>query len=319
MCKNQINSTLTIVTISILMYLAYIIWTGWSETLNVIGRLGLGGIGIVLLLSLLNYGLRFVRWNWYLGSTDVQHLSSLRALRYYVAGFAFTTTPGKAGEMVRSVFLKRYNVPYAQSLSLFFVERLSDMLASLLLGALILLHFQDYQRWVIIPVVGAIILLALLKHEQLIQRLDDYFTNSNTPYLKHLRHLFDLLLHSRTLLKYHFLYGGLILGVIAWGAEGIGFYYILHSIGVPIPFLLAVGIYSMSLVIGALSFLPGGLGGTEAAMLILLSASGANHEDAVAATLICRFATLWFAVILGAGAMIGLKLQDDPENPTTSP
>jgi uncharacterized protein (TIRG00374 family) len=70
-----------------------------------------------------------------------------------------------------------------------------------------------------------------------------------------------------------------------------------------------MGIYAMSVVIGVLSFLPGGLGSTEAAMLILLSTSGVGQEDALATTLICRFATLWFAVALGALAMIGLKLQ----------
>jgi uncharacterized protein (TIRG00374 family) len=315
MRKNHINSTISIIAISILAYLSYTIWTGWSETLNAIVRLGFGGIVLVLLLSLFNYALRFVRWHWYLSSTEVQGLSIARSLRYYVAGFAFTTTPGKAGEMVRSVFLKRYNVPYAQSLSIFFVERLSDLLSVLILGALILLHFQEYQRWLIIPVVGAIVLLAVLKHEPLIKRLEQFFMRGEHPRLKHLRHLFDLLLHSHTLLKYRFLYGGLLLGVIAWGAEGLGFYYILQGIGVNTPLALAIGIYSMSLVIGALSFLPAGLGGTEATMLILLTALGAAHEDAVAATLICRLATLWFAVILGGFTMIGLKLHDE-ETPT---
>jgi uncharacterized protein (TIRG00374 family) len=70
--------------------------------------------------------------------------------------------------------------------------------------------------------------------------------------------------------------------------------------------ILATGIYAMSIVIGAASFMPGGLGGTEAAMLIFLINLGVSQEVALAATLICRFATLWFAVILGALAMIGL-------------
>ena len=55
---------------------------------------------------------------------------------------------------------------------------------------------------------------------------------------------------------------------------------------------------------GALSFLPGGLGGAEAAMIALLVAGGTVVGTAVLATLICRAVTLWFAVVLGIGAVL---------------
>jgi len=64
---------------------------------------------------------------------------------------------------------------------------------------------------------------------------------------------------------------------------------------------LAIVIYAGTTIAGALSFLPGGLGVTEGAMTLAL-VSGAAHFDrasAVAATLLTRLATLWFAVALG--------------------
>jgi uncharacterized protein (TIRG00374 family) len=54
---------------------------------------------------------------------------------------------------------------------------------------------------------------------------------------------------------------------------------------------------------GALSFLPGGLGGAEAVMGVMLVAFGADGAAAVAITLLCRIATLWFAVALGGIAV----------------
>jgi uncharacterized protein (TIRG00374 family) len=60
-------------------------------------------------------------------------------------------------------------------------------------------------------------------------------------------------------------------------------------------------IYAATTIAGALSFLPGGLGVTEASMTMLL-VHGAAHVDkatAVDATLLTRLATLWFAVLLG--------------------
>jgi len=54
---------------------------------------------------------------------------------------------------------------------------------------------------------------------------------------------------------------------------------------------------------GAVSFMPGGLGGAEAAMTALLVTSNVDMPQAVAATVIIRLATLWFAVLLGGGVL----------------
>jgi uncharacterized protein (TIRG00374 family) len=51
--------------------------------------------------------------------------------------------------------------------------------------------------------------------------------------------------------------------------------------------------------VGALSFLPGGLGSTEAVMTTLLVAHGFAVGNAVLVTLVCRLVTLWLAVLLG--------------------
>ncbi|QVL49596.1 MAG: flippase-like domain-containing protein [Thiocapsa sp.] len=56
----------------------------------------------------------------------------------------------------------------------------------------------------------------------------------------------------------------------------------------------------------ALFFLPGGLGGAEAAMVALLVAGGTMFGTAVLATVICRAVTLWFAVVIGVGAVFVL-------------
>ena len=50
---------------------------------------------------------------------------------------------------------------------------------------------------------------------------------------------------------------------------------------------------------GAISFIPGGLGATEAVMISILIWKGVGSPEAVASTLIIRLTTLWFAVVLG--------------------
>ncbi|HMR03639.1 MAG TPA: TIGR00374 family protein, partial [Candidatus Competibacter phosphatis] len=50
-------------------------------------------------------------------------------------------------------------------------------------------------------------------------------------------------------------------------------------------------------------------GSTEAVMGMLLITFGADSAAAVAITLLCRIATLWFAVVLGGLAVAVLSLR----------
>jgi len=64
---------------------------------------------------------------------------------------------------------------------------------------------------------------------------------------------------------------------------------------------LAMVIYAVTTIAGALSFLPGGLGVTEGAMTMMLVTGSTQLDPATAldATLLTRLATLWFAIAIG--------------------
>ncbi len=68
-----------------------------------------------------------------------------------------------------------------------------------------------------------------------------------------------------------------------------------------------MGIYAVSLLAGAVSFIPGGIGSTELVMGLLLSKLGADNTVFMTAPLISRLSTLWFAVIVGLFAASGIN------------
>jgi uncharacterized protein (TIRG00374 family) len=78
---------------------------------------------------------------------------------------------------------------------------------------------------------------------------------------------------------------------------------VLVGLGVPAgvdTFAIAVFVLSFSTVVGAVSTLPGGLGAAEASIAGMLSLLlSLSASTAAAATLLIRFATLWFGVTLG--------------------
>jgi uncharacterized protein (TIRG00374 family) len=109
----------------------------------------------------------------------------------------------------------------------------------------------------------------------------------------------------RFLLRPTLLVQATLLGTLAWFCECLGFWIVLHGLGLHEPVARVTFIYALSTLVGALLLLPGGLGGTEGSMVAMLGADGISRPQAVAATFLTRIATLWFAVLLGAFVLLG--------------
>ncbi len=98
------------------------------------------------------------------------------------------------------------------------------------------------------------------------------------------------------------------IGLLAWGAEGVGLYIICHTLQIQILVHTAIGVYAVAILAGSVVFfLPGGIGGVEIVMTTLLVERGATLRVAVIATLLCRLATLWFAVLVGIASALGIE------------
>lgn len=283
-------------------YLAFSLWGGLGEVVAALQRVGFTGMFLMLLMSLLNYGLRFMRWQQYLGA--LAHPMPWRpSVRIYLAGFALTTTPGKAGEALRGVLLKRWHVPYTHSLAAFVSERLSDLTAIVLLALFGLTLYPQMGGVVAVGAVGVLAGLAVLSQRAPVRGLAAWGTNGLGRLRGLAMHLSRMLDEARACHAPKLLATATLLSVVAWMAEALAFHWMLGWLGVDAPIAFSVFVYAVAMLAGALSFLPGGLGGTEAVMVSLLLWKGVLLPEAVAATVLIRLTTLWFAVVLGVIAL----------------
>ena len=293
--------------IGIALYGLAVIVSGADNIRSSLAQIGWGGWAAILGLSTLNFVLRFGRWHYYL-LTLHHRVPVARNLQYFLAGFAFTSTPAKAGEAVRSLYLKRDGVGYTDSLAALFVERLTDLVAVILLALAAAYSFADY-RWLVL--LAAIITLSLLPliHSRLLReqlaRLNQRLPDGAIR--KGIDHLLNLVRSSASLLRSGPLYGGMVLSMSAAFAVSLMMYVVLLLLGADISMPLAVGIYATGILAGALSFLPGGIGSAEAVMIALLVLAGIDLSTATAATLACRIAALWYSI--GVGIVIVLWLE----------
>lgn len=257
----------------------------------------------ILLCTLFNYTLRFMKWHYYLGLIGVRTLSHKESARMFVGGFPLAVTPGKAGEALKAVWLNRVSgAPVAKGVTVVLAERLSDGLAVLALSTLGVIAYPQF--W---PAFAAIlgILLATVALSQL-RGLATHLLElaSRLPVIGRFgRSLWEFYEGAFTLLRPIPTALAVGLGMVAWLGEGVAMYLVLLGLGISggsETFGTAVFVLAFSTVLGAVSTLPGGLLAVEASisgMLILLL--DLDTATAASAALLIRFGTLWFGVSLG--------------------
>ena len=284
-------------------YLAGVLWSGWSDVTGAMARVGIGGLVFALLMSLLNYSIRFMRWSRYLKLMGYE-LPWAEHLRIYLGGFALTTTPGKAGEALRGVLLKPWGVGYPQSFAALVSERISDLISVVLLTLAGLASHPDAKGVVLGGGIMILAFMLLLYQENIVLQIADKVGRVSRQMAHVLRHVASLLSEIRRCHGPGLFTVALALGVLAWFAEAYAFYWILVLLKPGITLSFATFVYALSMLTGAVSLLPGGLGSAEAVMVSLLAWKGFSIPDAVAATVLIRTATLWFAVFLGLVSLL---------------
>ncbi|MDP2728480.1 MAG: lysylphosphatidylglycerol synthase transmembrane domain-containing protein [Dehalococcoidia bacterium] len=267
-----------------------------------------GLIPLILSLTLVNYILRFVKWHFYLHVVGAGDTPVRDSFLMFFSGLSMVVTPGKVGEWLKSYLLmESRGVPFGRSAPIIVAERLTDAVAMLFLasGGLILTN-SGWQ--VAVAVLG---LSALMVIASQYRPLADLLLalGEKLPLLsKRVHHLRDFLDSAQTLLRPRNLGLGIGIGFISWGAESLAFYLILLGMGLeahPLVLTQAAFILNTSTLAGSLVMIPGGLGLAEGSITGLSQLLlGLTRDRAVVATLLIRFCTLWFAVILGLAALL---------------
>ena len=245
-------------------------------------------------LCLTSYVLRGLRWRFWMAHYG-RHFGWVEGLRLYLAGYAFTPTPGNVGEAMRGLLLAKRPLPMLHSLAIFGAERLADLLCLLLLCVPALLWLvknsalDGMTGWLTAVALLALLVLAVLvgvvwrNRHWLLQR-------------------FEWLQEAWACLSVRpLVWFGLTL--TAWAAQGIAVWLICRALDVHMMPLTAIGFYAVAMVAGALSALPAGLGGMELVLTGLLVLQSSSTAQALSITVLARLLTLWLAVAIGVLAL----------------
>jgi uncharacterized protein (TIRG00374 family) len=297
------------VALAILCYAVLVALTGWSDLTRQLGAFPLRYVPFLLAFSLSNYGLRFLRWEILLRRLDVR-IPLRDSAAIFFATFIMVITPGKIGEAFKAGFLwERHGLSLARGLPVVLAERLFDFLAVFLLACGGLLFWRGtlsgMSTAILVASLLPLLLVALRSHRVrswLLRRA------SRASYFQ--RHQVVLADATEALAR---LLGGrplpavLLLSCAAWAAECLSLWLVSRGCAAPLPLADAFFIYAAGTLVGSLSFLPGGLGGTEGTIIWLLTESGVTATASVTVALVVRVATLWLALLIGLGVFLAFR------------
>lgn len=257
-----------------------------------------GYLPLILALTFLNYLLRFYKWDYYLRNIGVK-LKVRDSLAIFLSGLTMSVTPAKLGEVFKSYLLKRLNgIEISRSIPVVFAERITDVLGLLILAAISFSAFQYGKEILIVVLVILLALIVIIKSRWICGRLLK-ITESVTLLNKLSDSLRMAYESTHTLFGFKNLVVAIAISVISWGFECLAMYFVLDGFGVDSSVLLSTFVFSFSSLVGAVSMIPGGLLVAEGSFAGLLILSGIPKGIAATATMVIRFCTLWFGVIVG--------------------
>lgn len=258
-------------------------------------------IPVILIFVSLNYLLRFAKWEYFLRRLGVR-IALRDSLWVFFASFVMVLSPGKLGEVVKSLLLRnRYGIPVSRTAPIVLAERLTDLLGLMCLAAFGFSRFAWGGKTLI--VCGILLAVGLAAATRpMFWKVLDRAANRLAPGRPRLRTMIRALEEStRTLLTLPALLVTVPLSAFSWAWEGAALYLIFGGLGVVRPELFGLSVFAHAFgsITGALSFLPGGLLVTEGTLSLFFVSAGIAGDASVTATLLIRAVTLWFAILLG--------------------
>lgn len=273
----------------------------YARLRELFARLGPVLVLSLILLSCVNFTLRTLRWHWFTRRLGFD-ISVGDSAVYYIAGFSMGVTPGRMGELIRLWMLRRdHGISYHRALPLLIADRVNDLLVIVVLalcaGLMIDAASMAYVVLALLLIIGANL---VLRHPRFLLATVDALYAATRRWRRLFAATRRTLRNGREMFSAASASLASAFSIVAWFAECLAFFLLLSALDAGISLETATFVYTFATLLGALSFLPGGLGGFEATAVILLNARGVDFGTAVFATSVIRLTTLWFSVALGS-------------------
>src|SRR5258708_1428956 len=134
--------------LAIAVYFVFAIVSGLRQLGDRLAHYAWWTFGLALLLAFGDYLLRFFKWQYYLATLQIKGVPRAESFLTFLSGFVLSVTPGKVGEVFKSLMLfQTYGVPPARTAPIIVAERLTDLIGVIVLIAAGSTRFRGGLVW----------------------------------------------------------------------------------------------------------------------------------------------------------------------------
>ena len=294
-----LKKIISVVIITIIIYAVFLFISDLDKISDKIFNFKIEFLPIIIGLVVFSWIISYSRWNILLKNQNI-HIPHSLNFQIFLIGGALGITPGKIGELFKSQILKeKFNIPRTKTAPLFIVEKFLDLVSAMIVTLIGIWFIPEIGYLAIVGLMISVLLFKILTSKKFFNQTLNFLNKIKflKKYLEPLSSSHEIL--SKTLYsKKMFLL--LILSFFYWIIIGCAAFFVIEGFGFSIGSILnIISTYSSSLVIGALSFIPGGIGIAEGSLIGLLTFQGIDISEAIVIVVVIRIFTLWFSTITG--------------------
>ena len=279
---------------SVAIYSVLILAGDWPQLAGSLGVFQWHYLPLALGIFSASVAVRVLRYHLWL-RTMVPGISYKDTARYYVAGLSFLVTPARMGEAVISIFIKeKFGTAKSRTVPLVLLERFYDLVGLSVLLAASMTYSDSEPALLALPasLIAAALIVSRRKNlvERMLARIGRIrFLSKFAP---------DAAESSTTLSELtrpRFFAISAGMGTAVPLMDMAGAYVLMLGLGIDLAFAEAVFAISVSVIVAALSFVPGGLFVAEGGQIgILTGLYGIGYAQALLFALMYRVSFTWF-------------------------
>jgi uncharacterized protein (TIRG00374 family) len=313
------------ITVALILLAALIYISGPEKIAAVLLQANLLIASTALLFFSAGIILRTQRWRFLLRQAKIS-VPFFTAMKIYIASlFLSNITPGKTGDPIRSVLLKKVSGDsVGASLPSIIVERALDVASMIVIGALgiafvVASATAQMIEWFAIAIAIYVVIFSVAVFAvssegrakwsaSLLRRIA-----SRLPKIRKYEGKIETLIlgmqksmsayKSKSVLSISAAYSFAI-----WTVEGVIIYIAFLALGFNVSLAAAVTSLSVTTLIAVITFLPGGIGAAEfTSVAFFASITALTMADITAVAILSRVLSYWITIVLGAFLLATMK------------
>ena len=259
----------------------------------------------ILILVTISWFILFARWQILLKNSNII-IPLKSSFGIFISGFSLQFIPGEAGEFLKVQLLKnKFNITRSKTSPIIITEMLYNAIGLVALSVTSIWFFEFTIYIFVVFSILLVLLFYLINNKKYFLKIINKFSKIRF-FKKYAEATSESLEIIQNLTKGKVLVYSVTLSIFFWLIECIAIHLLLSSFGInTIELLALIPMYTSSIILGVVSFLPFGLGVFEGSLAGFMSLHGIHISISLTIVILARIITRWYSVFVG---LVTLKI-----------